>query len=124
VTPRIKVVITQEQWNETQYELERRMRHFVERAGVTEDQLLQIRQDIQEVINAIEIAPRYAYEHLEAVARRRIPRDPSDWPTIALALALEKGILTNDNDFLGCGCPTWTVETLRSELEAGDVSRT
>src|SRR4051794_12140126 len=85
--PRIQVVITQEQWNETQYELERRMRHFVERAGDTEDQLLQIRQDIQEVINAIEIAPRYAYEHLEAVARRRIPRDPSDWPTIALALA-------------------------------------
>jgi hypothetical protein len=21
-----------------------------------------------------------------------------------------------DNDFLGCGCPTWTVDTLRHEL--------
>jgi predicted nucleic acid-binding protein len=53
---------------------------------------------------------------LEAIARRRIPRDPNDWPTVALAIALNAGILTNDCDFLGCGCPTWTVETLRAEL--------
>jgi predicted nucleic acid-binding protein len=47
----------------------------------------------------------------------RIPRDRRDWPTVALAMVLDTGILTGDNDFLGCGCPTWTVETLRRELE-------
>ena len=26
-----------------------------------------------------------------------------------LALVLDAGILTGDHDFLGCGCPTWTV---------------
>jgi hypothetical protein len=33
-----------------------------------------------------------------------------------VALALDAAILTGDNDFLGCGCPTWTVETLLAEL--------
>jgi PIN domain len=32
-------------------------------------------------------------------------------------MVLGAGILTGDNDFLGCGCPTWMVETLRRELE-------
>ena len=53
----------------------------------------------------------------EKAARRRVPRDPNDWPVVALALLLDAAILTGDNDFLGCGCPTWTVETLRDQLE-------
>lgn len=56
------------------------------------------------------------YQPFEATARRRIPRDPDDWPTVALAIALEAGVLTNDYDFFGCGCPTWAVDTLRAEL--------
>ncbi len=72
--PDLRVVVAEEQWNETEH------------------------------------------EHQEAVARRRVPRDPNDWPPVALALALDVGILTRDQDFLGCGCPTWTVETLRAEL--------
>lgn len=31
-------------------------------------------------------------------------------------MALQAGILTNDHGFLGCGCATWTFETLRDEL--------
>ena len=50
-----------------------------------------------------------------AVARRRVPRDPNDWPPVALAL--DAAILTGDQDFLGCGRPTWTVDTLRTELD-------
>jgi PIN domain len=34
---------------------------------------------------------------------------------------LHAAILTGDHDFLGCGCPTWTVETLRRELEPDDT---
>jgi hypothetical protein len=64
----------------------------------------------------IEIIPRRFYEHMEAVARRRVPRDPYDWPPVALALVLDAGILTADHDFLGCGCPTWTAETLWEAL--------
>ena len=54
----------------------------------------------------------------ETVARRRVPRDQRDWPPVALALALDAGILTADADFLGCGCATWTVDTLAAELAA------
>lgn len=52
-----------------------------------------------------------------------------DWPPVALGFALEAGTLTADRVFLGLGCgrPTWTVETLqresgepdRPELESG-----
>ena len=77
-----------------------------------------IRREVDALIpdEAIEVVPRHVYEHVEAIARRRIPRDPDDWPTVALALTLDAAILTHDNDFLGCGCATWTVETLRGEL--------
>jgi PIN domain len=50
-------------------------------------------------------------------ARVRKHLHQRDWPTVALAMVLNAGILTGDNDFLGCGCPTWTVETLRAELQ-------
>ena len=33
--------------------------------------------------------------------------------------AFQRGILTGDNDFLGCGRATWTVETLIAELASG-----
>jgi predicted nucleic acid-binding protein len=71
----------------------------------------------------IEVIPRGDYDALEEIARRRVPRDPNDWPVVALAISLNAGILTEDHDFLGCGCATWTVETLRSELESGDTLR-
>jgi predicted nucleic acid-binding protein len=123
--PILSVVVSEEQWSEKQHELDRRFRLFRERHLMTVDQILQIRQRIQSLLddNAIEIVPRQSYSHWEATARRRIPRDPNDWPTVALALTLGADILTNDYDFFGCRCPTWTFETLRSELDAGEMLR-
>lgn len=67
----------------------------------------------QTVINdEIKLISESEYALLEAEARNRIPRDPDDWHTVALALLLEAAIWTQDCDFLGCGCPTWTTETL------------
>ena len=118
--PRIQVSVTEEQLSETRHELDRRTRLLVDRSHVPEGQIPLLRQEIQDVIdgNAIEVVPRRRYDELESIARRRIPRDPNDWPTVALAITLNAGILTNDYDFFGCGCPTWTVETLRAELAA------
>jgi len=56
----------------------------------------------------------YASERGRALAR--IPRDPDDWPTVALALVLDAGIWTIDADFLGCDLPTWTTGTLLAEV--------
>ncbi len=58
------------------------------------------------------------YLSYETVARNRIPRDPNDWFTVALALAVGAGIWTLDNDFLGCGVATWTTDTLLTHLTA------
>ncbi len=59
--------------------------------------------------------PESDYHPLEAEARRRIPRDPDDWPLVALALHLGGApILTLDGDFLGCGLVTWTPDTLHA----------
>jgi hypothetical protein len=64
------------------------------------------------------VFPVWSCRHLEAAAMRRVPRDPNDWPTVALALTLECGIWPADADFLGCGVPTWTTETLGLHLAA------
>lgn len=65
--------------------------------------------------------PREVYAGFEDGASYRIPRDPDDVPTVALVLALggdeaRCGIWTSDQDFLGCGIPTWTTETLLAHL--------
>ncbi len=56
-------------------------------------------------VQGIEVISQSAYEQFEPAARRRVPRDPNDWAPVAVAMALDTGILTEDNDFLGCGCP-------------------
>ena len=66
----------------------------------------------------VSLIPHEVYAVLETRARARIPRDPDDWPTVALALVLSTGIWTLDNDFLGCGLPTWTTDTLLAYLAA------
>jgi PIN domain len=64
----------------------------------------------------IKIVPHGLYAHQEAVARHRIPRDAGHWPVVAVAISLEVGVLTNDARLLGCGCATWTVDTLWADL--------
>jgi predicted nucleic acid-binding protein len=117
---RLQLLVTVEQWSETLHELRRRWHLMTVRGWLAADQALLVQNDVQTMIdtNVIEVVPRHIYHDLEAKARRRIPRDPNDWPTVALALTLDAGILTADYDFLGCGCPTWSFETLRAELEA------
>ncbi len=114
----LRVIVAEEQWDEAEHELRRRLALIVEQGRLTAEQARLLHDAVQRLIDdrVIEIIPRTLYEHHETVARRRVPRDPDDWPPVALALALDVGILTGDQDFLGCGCPTWTVDTLRGEL--------
>jgi predicted nucleic acid-binding protein len=42
----------------------------------------------------IEVVPRDTYASLEQAATERMPRDQRDWPTVALAMVLDAGILT------------------------------
>jgi predicted nucleic acid-binding protein len=57
----------------------------------------------------IQLVDHTLYEPFEDRARARIdPRDPDDWPIVATALLLDAPIWTEDQDFFGCGIPTWT----------------
>ncbi len=119
--PELTVVVAQDQWEETEHELARRLDILGSRAALTEQRRHQLEDEVQCLIEdkVIEIVPRDSYAPLRDTAIRRVPRDDRDWPTVAVAITLDAAILTADNDFLGCGCPTWTVETLTAELSGG-----
>lgn len=115
---RLRILVTEHQWSETEHELPRRLDILVERRHITAGRRAELEAEVLYFleVGAIQVVEASAYEDLEAIARGRVPRDPNDWPTVALAISFKIGILTDDHDFLGCGCPTWTVETLTHEL--------
>lgn len=84
----------------------------VEREPMFVETILTLSQSIKVVSEA-------EYGEHEAAARDRIPRDPNDWPTVALALSMDIGIWTNDQDFFGCGVPVWMTETLLTHVASG-----
>ena len=55
-------------------------------------------------------------ENVQADARRRMKRDPSDWPILAAALEVGCPIWTDDRDFFGCGVATWTTANVEIYL--------
>ncbi|MDQ6775880.1 MAG: PIN domain-containing protein [Actinomycetota bacterium] len=93
---------------------------MLESRGLSKDRRRDLENEVQALLDdgAIDVVPRANYQRLRDTALRRVPRDERDWPTVALAISLNVAILTADNDFLGCGCPTWTVETLIAELRS------
>lgn len=117
--PLLRLSITDRAWDEAVHELLRRSAALERRGRLLAGQGDKLRADVLALaeVNVRQI-PVALYSHLETEARRRIPRDPDDWPTVALALALDAAIWTHDNDFLGCGVATWTTDTLLAHLEA------
>lgn len=124
--PMLRCMVAEEQSAEALHELDKRIATIIAQGRLNAAQVQVLRHAVVEFLDegVIEVVPVSAYEHMEAKARRRVPRDPSDWPVVALALVTDAGILTADADFLGCGCPTWTIETLRDELANPDPSPT
>jgi predicted nucleic acid-binding protein len=118
--PDLQLFIAERAWSEARHELRRRVALMEAQGRLavgTGPELLDAALGLVEL--RVTRVPDPIFAHLEQAGRRRIPRDPDDWPTVALALALDAGIWTSDSDFLGCGLPTWTTDTLLAEL--GDV---
>lgn len=116
-SPELEIYIVARVREEAEYELRGRLMRIVNQGRLSEsaaqEQLEVARLVIETKIRLVEAS---SYSSLEAEARKRIPRDPDDWPTVAAALALPAAIWTQDYDFFGCGCPTWTTETLLLQL--------
>ena len=100
---RPELLVTDAQWSETDYEVSRRLAYLLEQRRIAETQHDLIRQNIVHMHEQrlIEVIPSDWYDDPEEVARRRIPRDPNDWPPVVAAIALNADMLTNDHDFRG-----------------------
>jgi predicted nucleic acid-binding protein len=115
--PALALTIAETVWDEAEHELRKRIALMTARgtlAAEVTDHLLDavlITAD-----DRIEQIPQAVCDMHEIVARSRIPRDPDDWHTVALAIAINADIWTNDADFLGCGVATWTTNTLLAHL--------
>ena len=116
--PSLHLVIAPETLDEAEHELRKRADYFIARRVMTASAAARALGDALTAVRAVAVVPAAVYADALEEARRRIPRDPRDAPTVALALTLERGILTGDYDFFGCGVPVWTVETLRLHLDA------
>jgi predicted nucleic acid-binding protein len=118
----LELLIPEHTWNETQHEYGKRIKHLSIHNNLleTESKAL-LEAGLNAVPANVQIVPHAAYAPLEDEARWRIPRDPNDWSCVALALAVNCGIWTNDQDFFGCGLATWTTPTLQEWLQKNDT---
>lgn len=109
----LELYIAERMKSEVVYELQKRVELIVAQGRLSQTAgESQLNSSFELIETKIRTVPSIFYSSQEAEARKRIPRDPNDWETVALSLAIEAAIWTEDRDFFGCGCPTWTTETL------------
>ncbi|MFN8635557.1 MAG: PIN domain-containing protein [Chloroflexota bacterium] len=115
--PALSLNLSAHAWSEVRHELPRRVAAGELRGRFSSHEAaIALRDALALVERFVVVGPESTYVQWQSIARRRVPRDENDWPTVALALTLESGIWTADADFLGCGVPTWTTETLLLHL--------
>lgn len=107
-------------WSEVVHEVGRRLDAMVRHGRFTPAELERVRDNRLALLSRhLTVVTETEYGERETEARDRVPRDPNDWPTVALALSLGIGIWTNDHDFFGCGVPVWTTQTLLTHVASG-----
>ena len=89
---------------------------ILERRGMPANPALLVLESLGGLIQTVEFD---SYCRFESIARRRMAcRDEEDWPVLAVALALDSPIRTEDTDFFGCGVATWTTDRVEMYLSA------
>lgn len=115
--PGLELFIAEKPWEEAQHELAKRYRAIAGRTGASLESADKQHELAVRLAEAnVQVMERSLYVSFKQDARWRIPRDPDDWHTVALALTLNADIWTQDKDFLGCGVATWTTDTLLLRL--------
>ena len=121
VRPELELYMAEGAWDETTYELNKRIEKMIQKEVFSQEVGQSLLADAVALAEArVSIVPHEVYATYETVARNRIPRDPHDWFTVALALAVGGAIWTTDNDFLGCGIATWTTDTFLIHLDTSN----
>lgn len=115
--PALDLIAPAEVVEETEHELRKRVDLIAERGHLDTETATGLLDVALAMIGArVLIAGREVYAARMEEARNRVPRDERDAPTVALAMALDCGIWTADQDFFGCGVPVWATETLALHL--------
>lgn len=90
------------------YELQRRVQARVSQGRIDDEAAGQIIAAATSLYTRhVTVIPAEQYLSLEPTSRTRIPDDPEDWPSVALALLLGADLWTEDRDFFGCGLGVW-----------------
>lgn len=112
------IYIAEYTWNEAIYVLARRIESWARNGRLAPDIADETLESSTDVFaSRCVIVEESFYAHYEREARLRIPDDPDDWHTIALALTTEITIWTLDQKhFFGCGMAIWKTNVLRSML--------
>lgn len=85
------------------------------RRGLDSDLGLSVLEEISRLVQPVD---QSLYEDFRKVAMERVqPRDPDDWPVVAVALLLDLPIWTEDQDFFGSGIATWTTDRVELYLK-------
>lgn len=117
-SPKLIIYASEKVVDETNYEIQKRIGYMITTGKLSQKEGANLTQLASQALRTCIInIPQIEYGYLEIEAKERIPRDPDDWHTVALAIHLDVAIWTQDNDFLGCGCPCWTTDTLISHLK-------
>ena len=80
-------------------------------------------QLLDSLLTGIHVVDNVSLVDVEEEAKRRIAsRDPDDWPVVALAIALNAPVWTEDRDFFGAGVATWTTKNVELYLARASSS--
>lgn len=116
--PDLELFVADHAWNETVHELGKRVVLLSERGSLAaREAAAYVDKDFAFLADRTTTVPSDQYDARLEETRWRIPRDPTDAPTVALALALDCGIWTDDRDFFGCGLPVWVTEVLQRSVQ-------
>ena len=76
-------------------------------------------ETLDALLTGVQVVENASLADVEDDARRRIAaRDPDDWPVIALAIAINAPVWTEDTDFFGAGVATWTTRNVEIYLSS------
>lgn len=115
---RLDLFLPERMWDELNVELPRRVTAFARRRAISLGLAQNLVRLCLEAVEAnVAVVDEAVYAPLEDEARSRSLRDPSDWPLVACALALDGAVWTSDKDLLGTGVPTWTTQSLQVWLD-------
>ncbi len=116
-SPELTLYIAEKAFEETCYEINRRTDILEQQGKLSKSTKKELTFLVEDIFrNYLNFKEFSFYSHLESEAKKRVPRDANDWETVALAIASSAAIWTQDYDFFGCGCATWTTETILLQL--------